>query len=94
MHVNRCCNFRDRHAVKKAAKKTPNLKNLTTEIQHLWNVKTKVIPVITGATGTIPTTINMGNNITSTINHNYRIRITLYTLKTGLFQVYNCKYPE
>jgi hypothetical protein len=83
MHANRCCNFRDRHAVKKEAKKTPKYKNLTTEIQHLWNVKTKVIPVITGATGTIPTTTNMGNNITSTINHNYRIATTLYTLKTS-----------
>ena len=28
-------------------------KDLMTEIQRVWNVKTKVIPVITGATGTI-----------------------------------------
>ena len=28
-------------------------KALTTEIQRMWNVKTKVIPVIIGATGTI-----------------------------------------
>ena len=28
-------------------------KDLTIEIQRMWNVKTKVIPVITGATGTI-----------------------------------------
>ena len=28
-------------------------KDLTTEIQRMWNVKTKVIPVIIGATGTI-----------------------------------------
>jgi hypothetical protein len=28
-------------------------KDLKTEIQHTWNVKTKVIPVILGATGTI-----------------------------------------
>jgi len=27
--------------------------NLTIEIQLMWNVKTKVIPVIIGATGTI-----------------------------------------
>jgi len=27
--------------------------NLTIEIQHMWNVKTKVMPVIIGATGTI-----------------------------------------
>ena len=28
-------------------------KDLTIEIQRLWNVKTRVIPVIIGATGTI-----------------------------------------
>jgi hypothetical protein len=28
-------------------------KDLITEIQGMWNVKTKVIPVIIGATGTI-----------------------------------------
>jgi len=31
-------------------------KNLTTEIQRMWNVKTKVIPVLTGAAGTISQT--------------------------------------
>ena len=30
-----------------------NNKDLTIEIQRMWNVKTKVIPVIIGATGTI-----------------------------------------
>ena len=29
------------------------IKDLTIEIQHMWNVKTKVIPVIIGATGTV-----------------------------------------
>jgi len=28
--------------------------DLIIEIQHMWNVKAKVIPVITGTTGTIP----------------------------------------
>jgi len=28
--------------------------DLITEIQGMWNVKAKVLPVITGATGTIP----------------------------------------
>jgi hypothetical protein len=28
-------------------------KDLTVEIQHVWNIKTNVIPVIIGATGTI-----------------------------------------
>jgi hypothetical protein len=31
-------------------------KDLTIEIQHVWNVKTRVIPVIIGATGTTTTT--------------------------------------
>jgi RNase P/RNase MRP subunit POP5 len=39
--------------IKKEAEKIPKHKNLTTEIQRMWNVKTKVIPVIIGATGTI-----------------------------------------
>jgi len=43
----------DRNMVKKEAEKILNYKELTIEIQRMWNVKTKVIPVIIGATGTI-----------------------------------------
>jgi hypothetical protein len=43
----------DRNVIKKEAGKILKLKDLTIEIQHTWNVKTKVIPVIIGATGTI-----------------------------------------
>jgi hypothetical protein len=40
--------------IKKEAKKILKYKNLIIEIQHLWNVKAKVIPIIIiGATGTI-----------------------------------------
>jgi hypothetical protein len=39
--------------IKKKAGKILKYKDLTIEIQHMWNVKTEVIPVITGATGTI-----------------------------------------
>ena len=39
--------------IKKEAEKILKYKDLTIEIQPMWNVKTRVIPVIIGATGTI-----------------------------------------
>jgi len=43
----------DRNVIKKEALKILKYKDLTKEVQHMWNVKTKVVPVIIGATGTI-----------------------------------------
>ena len=42
-----------RNVIKKTAEKILKHKDPTAEIQGMWNVKTNVIPVIIGATGTI-----------------------------------------
>ena len=39
--------------IKREGEKILKYKDLTLEIQSMWNVKTKVIPVIIGATGII-----------------------------------------
>ena len=43
----------DRNVIKKEAEKILKYKDLTTETQRTWKVKTRVIPVIIGATRTI-----------------------------------------
>jgi hypothetical protein len=43
----------DRNVIKKEAEKIQKYKDLIIEMQHMWNIKTKVTPVIIGATGTI-----------------------------------------
>jgi len=43
----------DRNVIKREVEKILIYKNLTIGTQRMWNVKTKVIPVIIGATGTI-----------------------------------------
>jgi hypothetical protein len=47
----------DRNVTKKEAEKILKYKDLIIEIQRMWNVKTKVTPVIIGATGTISKSI-------------------------------------
>ena len=44
---------RDRNVIKKEAEKILKYKDLTIKTQHMWNAKTRVIPVIIGASGTI-----------------------------------------
>ena len=48
----------DRNVIKKEAEKILKYKDLTIQIQRMWNVKTKVIPVIIGATGTVSKTFS------------------------------------
>jgi hypothetical protein len=43
----------DRNVIKKGTEKILKYKDLIIEIQRMWNVKTKMTPVIIGATGTI-----------------------------------------
>jgi hypothetical protein len=43
----------DRNVIQKEAEKILKYKDLTIEVQRMWNVKNRVIPVIIGATGTI-----------------------------------------
>jgi DNA-directed RNA polymerase delta subunit len=46
-------NPRDRNVIKKEAEKILKYKDLIKEIQRMWNVQAKVIPVKIGATGTV-----------------------------------------
>jgi hypothetical protein len=43
----------DRNVIKKEAEKILKYKDIIIEIQRMWKVKAKVIPIITGAPGTI-----------------------------------------
>jgi len=43
----------DSNVLKEEAEKNLKYKDLAIEIQRMWNVKTKVVPIIIGATGTI-----------------------------------------
>jgi hypothetical protein len=53
MHVSGCCNFWRQKRDQERTEKILKYKYLITEIQGVWNVKAKVIPVIIRATGTI-----------------------------------------
>jgi hypothetical protein len=44
MYANGCCSVGDRSVVKKETEKILKYKDPTIEIQHMWNVKTNVIP--------------------------------------------------
>jgi hypothetical protein len=61
----------DSNVIQTEAEKILKYKDLTIEIQRMWNVKTRVIPVIIGATGTISKTFG---KYVSTIPGNHDVR--------------------
>jgi hypothetical protein len=61
----------DRNVIQKEAEKILKCKDLTIKIQRMWNVKTRVIPVIIGATGTISKSFR---KYVSTIPGNHKVR--------------------
>jgi hypothetical protein len=61
----------DGNVIKKEAEKILKCKDLTIEIQRMWNVKTRVIPVTIGATGTISRSFR---KYVSTIPGNHEVK--------------------
>jgi hypothetical protein len=61
----------DRNVIQKEAEKILKYKDLTIEIQRMWNVESSVIPVIIGATGNISKSFR---KYMSTIPGNHDVR--------------------
>jgi hypothetical protein len=61
----------DSNVIQKEAEKSLRYEDLTIEIQHMWNVKTRVIPVVIGATGTISKSFR---KCVSTIPGNHEVK--------------------
>ena len=61
----------DRNVIKKEAEKILIYKDLTIEIQRIWNVKTKMIPVMEGRLGLIQSHLE---NAWATYQENMKLR--------------------
>ena len=70
----------DRNVIKKEAEKILKYRDLTIEIQRMWNVKTTAIPVIIGATGTILKTFR---KFVSNIPGNHEVKELQTTTVSG-----------
>jgi hypothetical protein len=70
----------DRNVIKKEAEKILKCKDLIIEIKRMWNVKTRVIPVIIGATGTISKSFR---KYVSNIPGSYEVRALQKTVILG-----------
>jgi len=53
MHTNRRGSTEDRNIVQKETEKKLKYKNLCIEMQWMWNLKYKILPVLIGATGIV-----------------------------------------
>jgi hypothetical protein len=74
----------DRNVIQKEAEKILKYKNLTIETQLMWKVKTKVIPVIIGATGTISKSFR---KYVSTIPGNHEVKELQKTAILGVAHI-------
>jgi hypothetical protein len=70
----------DRNVIKKETEKILKYKDLTIEIQCMWIVKTRAIPVIIGATGTISKSFR---KYVSSIPGNHEVRELQETARLG-----------
>jgi hypothetical protein len=75
----------DRNVIKKEAEKVFKYKDLTTEIQRMWNVKTRAIPEIIGATGTISKSFR---KCVSNIPGNHEVRKLQKTATLGTAHIF------
>ena len=81
MYVNRCCDLGRQKCEEKEAVKILKYKDLTIEIQRMEKVKTRVIPVIIGETGTISKSFR---KYISNIPGNYEVKELQKTAILGL----------
>jgi hypothetical protein len=70
----------DKNVIKKEGEKILKHKNLTIEIQRMWNVKTKVMPLIIGASGT---TSKSFRKYMSNIPGNHEVKVLQKTAILG-----------
>ena len=70
--------------IKKEAEKILKYKDLTIEIQRMWNVKAKVIPVIIGTTETISKSFR---KYVSNIPGNYEVKELQETAILGIAHI-------
>jgi len=74
----------DRNVIKKEAEKILKYKDLTIEKKRMWNVETKVIPVIIWATGTI---LQSFRKYVSNIPGNHEVKELQKTAILGTAQI-------